>query len=302
MIVLDKLPEIFQYSSSLALGFFDGLHLGHQKVIQNAIDMSKQLCTKSVILTFQNHPVELLYNVKPEFIKTPDERIKLFQKLGVDIVVMPEFSRDIAILNAQQYFDQIIMKFNPKSITTGFNHHFGSQQSGNSAFFIKKSKEYDFIFREIEAVKIKNEIISSTLIRNAIKAGDVEIAAKLLLEPYKIKNMVKEGDKRGKTLGYPTANLEIPENKIAPKAGVYFGYVSVGNIKYKAVANAGFHPTFNIAPKEILEVHILDFDRDIYGETIEFTFIEKLRDEIKFKTAEALKEQMALDVAKAGSL
>ena len=283
-------------NTSLALGFFDGVHNGHQKVLTDTIALAKKLGTKSVVVTFKNHPVELLYGVIPEFITTPEERIELFKELGFDVVIMAEFTKEIAEMTAEQYFKQIILNFAPKSISVGYNHKFGAKQSGDIDFLENNAKENDFILNVCSPVKDKNEVTSSTLIRNLIKVGDVKKAKKLLNKPYSIKNIVVKGMQRGRLINFPTANLEFPENKIIPKFGVYSGNVHINNKSFKAIANVGLRPTFDDLEQPLLEVYIFDFNKDIYGENIEFEFLNKIRDEIKFKNIDALKEQIKKDI------
>ena len=284
-------------NTSLALGFFDGIHKGHQKVLSDALRLSKELGTKSVVLTFKNHPVEVLYNVVPEFITTCEERIEIFKQMGFDAVIMADFTEDIAHMTADEYFRKIILNLEPKSISLGYNHKFGANQSGNSVFLEKISRKYDFILSVAEPVKNKNEITSSTLIRNSIKDGDVQKAFRLLGSPYKVKNVVIHGAKRGRKLNYPTANLIFPDKKIVPKFGVYAGNAKINGKTFNAIANVGLRPTFGDIKAPLLEVHILDFSADIYGRVLEFEFMRKIRDEIKFTNVDKLKEQILRDIS-----
>ena len=293
--VFDKLISDFK-NTSLALGFFDGVHMGHQKVLNSAVDLSQKLGTKSTVLTFKNHPIEILYNVVPEFITTYKERINLFKKIGFDAVVIPEFTKQLSLLSAQEYLEQVILKFEPKSISVGYNHKFGCKQSGTIEFLEQMSKKYNYILDVVAPVKNKNEVTSSTLIRNTIKQGDVSKAHKLLGKPYSITNTVIHGAKRGRLLNFPTANLEFPEKKIVPEFGVYAGIVTIGGKQYKAISNIGLRPTFGDITIPLQEIHILDFSKDIYNETLTFEFLNKVRDEIKFSSFEKLKEQIKKDI------
>ncbi len=283
-------------NTSLALGFFDGIHKGHQKVLTDALKLSKELGTKSVVLTFKNHPVEVLYDVIPEFITTYEERIEIFKQMGFDAVIMADFTKDIAHMPADEYFRKIILNFEPKSISLGYNHKFGANQSGDCDFLENISRRYDFILSVAEPVKNKNEITSSTLIRNSIKDGDVQKASRLLGSPYKVKNVVIHGAKRGRELNFPTANLMFPDKKIVPKFGVYAGCAIVNGKTFDAIANVGLRPTFGDIQVPLLEVHILKFNADIYGKVLEFEFLRKIRDEIKFTNVDKLKEQILRDI------
>ena len=294
--ITDDIKPNLKYTS-LALGFFDGLHQGHQKVLNDALEYSRKLGTKSVVLTFKNHPVELLYDVKPEFITTPEERLELFKNMGFDAVIMSEFTAEIASMSAEDYFNEIIMNLAPKSISVGYNHKFGAGQGGDISFLEELSKENDFILGVSSPVKNKNEVTSSTLIRNLIKAGEVFKARYLLGKSYCVKNTVVSGAQRGRLMNFPTANLLFPDNKIVPKFGVYAGEAVVDGKKYKAIANVGLRPTFDDLIIPLIEVHILNFSNNIYGKSLEFKFLYKIRDEIKFTSIDALKEQITKDIA-----
>jgi len=222
--------------------------------------------------------------------------IHLFKELGFDVVIMAEFTKEIAEMTAEQYFKQIILNFAPKSISVGYNHKFGAKQSGDIDFLENNAKENDFILNVCSPVKDKNEVTSSTLIRNLIKNGDVKKAHQLLLKPYSVKNVVVKGMQRGRLINFPTANLEFPENKIIPKFGVYSGNVYINKQNFKAIANVGLRPTFDDIEIPLLEIFIFDFDKEIYGEIIEFEFLNKIRDEVKFKNIDALKEQIKKDI------
>lgn len=300
-IITDKINDERINNCSLALGFFDGLHLGHKKVLSSALDFSKRLGTQSVVLTFKNHPVELLYGVEPEFITTSEERLKLFSEMGFDAVIMADFTKEIASLSAQDYFEKVLLKLAPKSISVGYNHKFGCKQSGDTNFLSNLSRKHEFILDICEPVKNKNEVTSSTLIRNLIKQGNVEKAHLLLDKPYSLTNTVIKGAQRGRLMDFPTANIIFPDNKVLPKFGVYAGVVIVEGKKYRAIANIGLRPTFADITVPLAEIHILDFNSDIYGKNIEFKFLYNLRDELKFNSIDALRVQISKDIAIARS-
>lgn len=301
-IVLDNIQDVKMQNTSLALGFFDGFHKGHQKVLFSAIDLAKKLGAKSCVVTFKNHPIEVLYSIKPEFITTYEERINILEKMGFDIIIMADFTKEIAKLNANDYYEKVLKKLNPKSISIGYNHKFGANQSGDRYFLENLSKKYDFILDVANPEKNKNEIISSTFIRNSIKNGDINLANKLLSQAYCIENMVIHGAKRGRQINFPTANLNFPEKKIIPMLGVYAGFASINNKKLPAIANVGLRPTFGDIVQPLLEVHIVNFDEDIYGKNIKFEFLELIRPEMKFASHNALKAQISKDIAKAKKL
>ncbi len=295
MIISDNL-HLKTKDTSIALGFFDGIHNAHKKVLNSAISYSKKLGTQSAVITFRNHPVEVLWNVKPEFITTYEERIEIFKNIGFDIIIMADFTKELALTNAENYYKNVISKFNPKSISVGFNFRFGANQSGDIDFLEKKAKENDFILDVTENIKSKNEIISSTLIRNTIKQGNMKKVRELLGYNYKIKSKVLKGANRGEKMDYRTANLLIPEKKVIPAFGVYKGIITVENKQYDAIANFGLRPTFSDIETPLLEVHIFDFEKNVYDKYVEFEFIDFLRNEIKFKNENELKKQIKEDI------
>lgn len=295
-ILIEEIQPAKISDTSLALGFFDGIHKGHKKVLQSAISLSKKLGTKSCVLTFKNHPIEILYGIKPEFITTYKERIAIFEDMGFDIIIMADFTKELANLSAEEYFKKILLNLSPKSISIGYNHKFGTNQSGDRYFLENFSQKFGFILDIIDMQRNKNEIISSTYIRNAIKIGDVEFAQKLLENPYTVENAVIHGAKRGRTINFPTANLEFPKNKIVPPFGVYAGYTKIDKKNLISIANIGLRPTFSDINEPLLEIHIVNFDEDIYGKNIKFEFVKKIRDEVKFFDINTLKSQIRKDL------
>ena len=283
--------------TSLALGFFDGIHLGHQRVLNDAINFSKKLGTKSVVLTFRNHPTEILYGQKCEFITTPEERTDIFEKMGFDVVIMADFTDEIARMTHEEYFKKVIQNLNPKSISIGYNHKFGAKKLGNAEFLMTNCKKTGCELSIAEQIKTENDItVSSTFIKNLIKSGETEEASRLMIKPFSMKNTVIKGMQRGREMGFPTANLEFPDKKLIPKNGVYAGYTAINGIKLPSVANVGLRPTFNDISAPLTEIHILKFNKNLYGEDIEFEFVKKLRDEVRFSAADALIGQINSDI------
>ena len=174
-------------NTSLALGFFDGIHIAHQKVLQSALAFSQKLDTKSTIITFKNHPMEILSGLTYDFITTPEERIEAFKAMGFDVVIMTDFTMKLATMNAEDYFKNVILNLAPKSISIGYNHNFGSKKSGNSAFLLGKSKEFGFQLDITQKMSLADDsTISSTNIKNIIKLGEIEEANKILFKPFSI--------------------------------------------------------------------------------------------------------------------
>lgn len=276
---------------SLALGFFDGVHLGHQAVIKSAVDFAKQNGNKSAVITFSDHPCCYLRGVCPEYILTRKEREKKFEELGVDYLFELDFE-SIANLTAQDYLkDVLINHFTPVSISTGWNHNFGCKKSGNVKILRENSKKYDYKYFELQPQKLNNKIISSTIIRKLLSQGKIEKANLMLGSKFSITGKVVKGSQIGRTIGFKTANINYPAELIELPYGVYSVETNYG----KAIANFGIRPTVN-GSKVTLEVHISDFAKDIYGEQINIKFNKMIRTEKKFSSLEELKKQISKDI------
>ena len=293
MLILNKPEKNLIDASSLCIGFFDGVHKGHQKIIGDCIEKSKSLGTESVVLTFSNHPREFSHGDAPKSLTTIEQRLELFQKLGIEAVLILPFDKKLYEMRANDYIKEILVDcLNPKTITVGYNHHFGKNREGNSRVLADYGS---FEVTVIEPVKINGDIVSSSLIRQLLETGNTEKAAKLLGRPFSIRNTVVKGHQIGKALGFPTANLLIPTDISIPQKGVYLGYTNVNNKKYKSLINIGNRPTFN-DNKELIEVYLLDFTGNLYDKAIEVEFIKRIRDITKFDNTESLKAQLNLDL------
>lgn len=276
---------------SIALGFFDGVHLGHKAVIQSAVDFAKQNNTKSAVITFSDHPCCYFWGLCPKYILTRKEREKRIEALGVDYLYELDFE-SISGLTADEYLRDILVKyFTPLAISTGWNHNFGYKKSGNVKFLKENSKKYGYEYFELQPQKIEKETISSTLIRKLLANGNVTKANIMLGQKFSIEGVVVKGNKIGRTIGFKTANLVYPPELIELPYGVY----SVETTYGKGIANFGIRPTIN-GSNAILEVHILDFDKDIYDKPIRVEFNKMIRTEKKFPSLDALKNQITLDI------
>jgi riboflavin kinase/FMN adenylyltransferase len=296
MKVYTKISDKIISDSSLALGFFDGLHYGHRKVLLETVKKSKELSASPTVLTFANHPIEVLWNINPEFITTLDERLELFQSIGIENAVVLEFTKELASKNAQNYLEDVILPLHPKSITVGYNHQFGAAKSGDDNFLKKAGQIWGFEVSIVSPVEIDGQKISSTLIRNLVKTGQADVAATFLGKMYKIKNKVIKGMQRGRLMGFPTANMTVPKRKIVPAFGVYTGIVAYKESIFRCIINVGLRPTFADLIEPLIEVHIIDFDKEIYGEVIEVSFCRKIRNETKFSSVDDLKSQIQKDL------
>lgn len=297
MEIIKELREI--PSLSLALGFFDGLHLGHQEVIKCAVEFAKEANTQSAVVTFAKHPRCYLNNIEPKYILTKEDKYNIMGKLGVDYVVELDFPT-VSSMTPDDYIKNIIVKyFSPKAISTGFNHHFGINRTGGVKFFLDNQYKYNFVYLATPPENLYGDIISSTAIRGFIKKGLMYMANDMLGRKFSIKGKVVEGQKIGQTLGFPTANIIYPEELIEPAYGVYITEVRLENgEKHKAIANFGVKPTFSSGSTPLLEVHIPDFSGNLYNQTLKVKFLKYLRSEVKFRSADDLKMQISFDLQK----
>ena len=283
---LNKNPNL-----SLALGFFDGVHLGHKAVIKSAVDFAKQNGNKSAVVTFLDHPCCYFWGVCPKYILSRKQREEKIEALGVDYLYELDFE-SIAGLTAQDYLKDILINhFTPVSISTGWNHNFGCKKSGNVKFLHDNSKKYGYEYFELSPEKLDNEIISSTTIRKLLSDGEIERANLMLGSKFSISGEVVKGNQIGRTIGFKTANLVYPPELIELPYGVY----SVNTNYGKAIANFGIRPTVK-GSQALLEVHILDFEKDIYGENLTVYVNKMIRAEKKFSSLDALKSQIKLDI------
>lgn len=284
---------------SLALGYFDGVHLGHQAVIKNAVDFAKKNNIKSAVVTFKDHPCCFFNGVCPKYILSRTEREKRIAKLGIDFIYELDFEK-IKDLTAEEYLKNILIKnFRPKAITTGFNHHFGTQKTGDVEYLGKMQNVYNYKYYEVPPQKIDGVTISSTKIRNALSNGLIAKANEMLGAEFSISGKVIEGQKLGRELGFRTANLLYPSELITLPFGAYATKVTLKGEQYQGVTNFGQRPTVQ-GKNPIVETHILNFDKDIYGEIINIEFTKMLRKEQKFASLDELKTQIKKDICYAG--
>lgn len=280
---------------SICLGFFDGVHQGHKVVLKNTVNLARQNNIKSAVITFKEHPLCYLQNRKPQYILPLNARLELMKEQGIDFVYLLDFNEDIADALAIDYLKEIIIKnFEPKFITTGFNHYFGANKQGDTSFLRQYSKIFGYEFYEIPPITYNNTLISSSKIRQLITDGEMEQIPNLLGEPFNICGRVITGERLGRTINYPTANIKYPTDIIKLKKGVYATLVKINNKTYKAMANFGKRPTVN-GIGSLLEVHLFDFNENIYDEDIKVFFVKNIRNEIKFDSIEALKMQLKKD-------
>ncbi len=285
-----------QKDLSVILGFFDGIHQGHKAVISAGVNFAKRNGIKSALVTFNEAPSVFLKKKKKQYLLTKSEKIRLIENLGVDYLYLLDFNEDFSKITASDYLKSLIENLHPKAITSGYNHYFGFNKSGNSDYLKLMQNEYNYEYLEIEPVKIKDGIVSSSKIREALLSGKIKLANYILGYRFYIENKVIEGQQLARTLGFNTANLLFPEDIIQIPNGVYAVEVKIDNNNYIGIANYGTKPTVTNDDKKILEVHIVNFDENIYGKVIKVSFLDKIRDEKKFESLTQLKEQITKDI------
>lgn len=281
----------------VGLGFFDGVHLGHQELIKQLVSTAKENNIKSVLITFQKSPAEkFIDNV--EYLTLNEEKENLISNLGVDYLFELDFDDEMMNLSGLEYLEKIVFNcFKPMYIFTGFNHTFGKDKSGNPELLKINQEKFGYKYIEIPAVELAGEIVSSTRIRKSLKDGNVALANMLLGYNYVLSGKVIEGNKLGRTIGFPTANLIYPFSKVQIPYGVYSVSAEIEGQIYLGMLNYGTKPTVNKVDAEpILEVNIFNFDKNIYNKQIKINLIEWIREEQKFSSLTDLKSQIEKDL------
>ncbi|MBT8324702.1 MAG: bifunctional riboflavin kinase/FAD synthetase [Winogradskyella sp.] len=287
----------FDNGSVLTIGTFDGVHVGHKKILQKVVNKAKTLGLPSVVLTLFPHPRMVLF--KDETIKllnTIDERIAILNEAGIEHVIVKKFSKSFSNLSAKQYVKDILVKeLNAKHIVIGYDHHFGKNRSANINDLKQFANVYNFVVEEISAQDIEDVTVSSTKIRNALDIGDVALANAYLGYRYFITGKVIKGKRIGRTIDFPTANIDISEDyKLIPKDGVYVIKSIIDNVQLYGMMNIGTNPTVEGKNRSV-EVHFFDFNANLYGKILKVEFLNRLRDEAKFNDLNALKKQLKID-------
>jgi len=270
---------------ALCLGYFDGVHIGHKKIVSEAHKLSKKIG----VLTFDKSPAEIL-NKDHELLTDRDEKIRLFTELGVDYYFEVKINEDFLNLSKEEFVNNIINNINPKIVLCGNDYSFGKNKEGNVEYLKSRIET-----KIVDFETLNNEKISSTKIKQLIHQGNVLNVFKYLGRDYSVSGTVIKGLGNGKKLDFPTANLLFKSNYALPKEGVYYGITKIGKKTYKSIASFGTHPTISELEKPILEIHILNYKKDLYDKELEFTFIRFLRENKKFATESELKSQIEND-------
>ena len=289
----------------VTIGTFDGVHLGHQAIFNKMKMLAQDNDGETVVVTFEPHPRQVL-NIDSSnlrFLCTPEEKLKKFEEFGIDNVVIISFTKEFSRTPSEVFIkDYIIDNIHPDFIVVGYDHHFGKNRMGDFDLLNDMMKKYNFKVERVEAQDIENIAISSTKIRNALSTGNVKSANRLLGYTYSVTAEVIVGNKIGRTLGFPTANLELPrEYMLINNRGVYACLVDYEGKTYKAMANIGHRPTIGDRSEDnpLIEVNLFDFDGDLYGKHIRVHFIDRIRDEEKFNGLDELKAHLEQDREKA---
>lgn len=297
MIILESLDEINNMPAScVALGNFDGVHLGHQALIKTMVCEAREKGLAACVFTFSSHPKNIIPGVeKVKNILYNSEKAAIIENLDVDYMVNIPFTKDIMVMSPEDFIDKLLIdKLNMKSAFCGFNYNFGFKGQGNPDILRANGREKGFTVTEMPAFSIDNEVVSSTLIRELIAAGEMEKVKAYMGKYYDIGGEVVVGNRLGKSIGFPTSNLSIDMQMVTPPNGVYVTYCIYNGKKYPSVTNVGVKPTIGEFSKNI-ETHIFNFDKELYGKNIIVEFIKKTRDEKKFESIEALSAQIKRD-------
>ncbi|MBM9592500.1 bifunctional riboflavin kinase/FAD synthetase [Leptospira sp. 201903075] len=293
---LELIQNEFQNGSSLTLGNFDGIHVGHQTLLLRTVEKAKELGIPSVVVTYYPNPSVVL-GKKPNFkyLSSEKEKEELISGFGIDYLLVLDFTLELSKMSAEDFLEKIMIQIlNAKHIVIGYNHFFGAERRGDFTLLDSNKTKYGYAVELKEAVLKKESKISSSLIRGFLEKGEMEEAKVLLGRNYHISGIVFEGAKRGRTIGFPTANIKVPDDKLLPTIGVYACFAKFDGKDHKGMVNIGHNPTFDGLGLHV-EVNIFDFDGDLYGKELELEIVQKIRDEKKFGGLEELKGQLAKD-------
>ncbi len=293
-----SLDDLQLKDSWLTIGSFDGIHLGHQEIIQKLTAGAHAVGAPAVVLTFHPHPAVVLGKVKEShYLTTPEERAVLLGNLGVDYVITHPFSLQVASMSAKEFLEMINSHLDISQLWVGYDFALGKGRQGDIPTLRKIGSELGYSLDVIPPLTLDGEVVSSSRIRNLIFSGQIAEANRLLGRLYRLEGIVVPGDGRGRTIGIPTANLDIWSEMAIPQAGVYVCRAWVDGRPYGAVTNIGTRPTFETKnPMTTVEAHLLDMDQDLYGKHMQLDFLQRLRDELRFPNVQALIDQIHTDI------
>jgi riboflavin kinase / FMN adenylyltransferase len=297
MLHYRALEEVTLPVSWLTVGVFDGVHRGHQQIINKLVAGAHANELPAVVLTFDPHPAKIFGRGDIKLLTLPGERARLLGEYGVDVVITQTFDRQLADTTAFDFMKRLKTQLGLERLILGYDSTLGKNREGNAARLTEIGLELGYGVETVSAVGDESGVVSSTEIRKLVTVGKVEEAAGLMGHPYRLQGLVTHGDQRGRGIGFPTANLDYAREKVMPAGGIYACWAYLGDEKHMAAVNLGTNPTFTPDKQTLnVEAYLLDFDREIYGEVIQLEFAARLRDEIKYDSVEALIRQIELDV------
>jgi riboflavin kinase/FMN adenylyltransferase len=302
MIILDGDKILKPIKNAIVTsGTFDGVHYGHQKILQKVVKLAKERNGNSVVLTFWPHP-RFVLNPNDNSLKllsTFEEKAKQIENAGIDYLIKMPFTKEFSQLSSEDFINQIVIeKLGTQMLVIGYDHHFGKNREGSFEYLSENAERFGFQVKEIPKQEIDHVGVSSTKIRNALMEGKVRDATDYLGHLYELSGTIVGGKQNGSKMGFPTANIEVKESfKLIPKDGSFAVLLVIKGNTFKGMLNIGYRPTLD-GSKKVIEANIFDFDEDIYGEAITVKFVKRLREEKKFKGIEALKKQLKLDKLK----
>lgn len=295
---MNVIEDIHPQSPMVAtIGFFDGVHLGHRFLINQVKAAAAQTGWQSSIITFPVHPRQVIQSeFQPQLLSSPEEKIELLAATGIDNCILLPFTRELSMLTAREFMQLLYTRYNVRMLVIGYDHRFGHNRTETFEDYCRYGKELGIHIMQATAYTQEQDKVSSSAIRRALQTGDIRTATKFLGYPYFLEGTVVDGYKVGRKIGFPTANLQVDfPNKLIPSVGVYAVWVSVGGKQWKGMLNIGHRPTLNNGTNLSIEVHILDFEGDIYRQKMRIEFIDFLRPETKFSSVDELIEQMKKD-------
>jgi riboflavin kinase/FMN adenylyltransferase len=284
----------------LTLGVFDGLHLGHQRIMETVVERAKHARATATAITFDPHPRAVLYpESAPPLLQTLDQRLANLEVLGIEQTIVIPFTREFASQPAEAFLSEIIHdRLHAKEVYLGKGFEFGKDRGGNITLLRQMSEKLGFIADEVDEVQLRGIRISSSKIRKLLLAGHINLARRMLGRPYGVEGVIIRGNRRGHTIGFPTANLK-PHNRVIPKYGVYATATLIDGTWRKSITNIGVRPTFENTTEPSLETYVFDFDNDLYGDVLRVRFLHRIRDERKFNGIDELKAQIEKDSLRA---
>ena len=297
MDIVFQLSDVeYVKNSVVTVGTFDGVHLAHQQLLKDVVERARARNGRSVVLTFDPHPKEVLTGQPVHLLTTTEERQQICEQLGIDLFLRIAFTYEFSRQTSREfYLRYVVQGCGVSEVVEGYDHHFGRDREGSVEELLKLGREFEFSVAALKPVYVDEEIVSSSQIRQHLLHGQVDRAHRLLGRPYSISGIVEKGDARGRELGYPTANLQLSQKKLIPEDGIYFAQADVAGATLYSMVSVGVRPTFYAKGQRIVEAHLLDFSGDLYGQPLTLQFLKRLRDEKKFENARQLVEQMHLD-------